>query len=122
MVTFNSVSPVLPVQDLAAALARYERLGFTVQGYEGGDDYGYARRDEVWLHLSRIDHVHAEDSHVSVYFYVDDADALHEQWAEAGVEGRLNAPADTAYGLREGSYVDPDGNLLRYGSWLDRAT
>lgn len=44
--------------------------------------------------------------------------ALHAEWATADVEGRLHAPTDTDYGLREGAYVDPDGNLLRYGSPL----
>ena len=27
-------------------------------------------------------------------------------------------PVDTGYGMREGSHVDPDGNLLRFGSPL----
>jgi hypothetical protein len=48
------------------------------------------------------------------YLYVDDADALHAEWSS--VEGRHHRPEDTPYGLREGAYVNPDGNLLRYGS------
>jgi hypothetical protein len=48
------------------------------------------------------------------YLYVDDADALHAEWSS--IEGRHHRPEDTPYGLREGAFVDPDGNLLRYGS------
>jgi hypothetical protein len=32
------------------------------------------------------------------------------------VAGELVAPFDTDYGLREGSHVDPDGNVIRFGS------
>jgi hypothetical protein len=51
-----------------------------------------------------------------VYLYVSDADALYAQWRLARVAGRLVAPVDTDYGLREGAHVDRDGNLLRFGS------
>jgi hypothetical protein len=51
---------------------------------------------------------------------MDDADALHAEWAAAGVEGRFRGPIDTPYGLREFGYVDPDGNLLRVGSSLKK--
>ena len=55
----------------------------------------------------------------AAYFYVDDADALRAEWMAAGVDGRFAGIEDTDYGLRESAHVDPDGNLLRYGSWLD---
>jgi hypothetical protein len=32
--------------------------------------------------------------------------------------GPVRDPQDTEYGLRAGAYVDPDGNLLRFGSPL----
>jgi hypothetical protein len=32
--------------------------------------------------------------------------------------GRFAGIEDTDHGLRESAHVDPDGNLLRYGSWL----
>jgi hypothetical protein len=103
---------------MPAALARYAALGFTARQYPGGDSYGYLEWDDVHLHLSRVDGLDPATSNVSVYLYVEDADALHDHWVAAGVEGRLQAPEDAEYGLREGAYVDPDGNLLRFGSWL----
>jgi catechol 2,3-dioxygenase-like lactoylglutathione lyase family enzyme len=115
---FESVAPVLPTQDVPAALARYARLGFDVSVYDGGDFYGFARRGDVCLHLSLVQRVDPKTTLVSLYLYVADADALHAEWSKSGVEGRFHAPTDTDYGLREGAYVDPDGNLLRYGSPL----
>jgi catechol 2,3-dioxygenase-like lactoylglutathione lyase family enzyme len=116
MTDFTSVAPVLPTRDVQAALARYERLGFEVSIYSGGDFYGFVRRGEVSFHLSKVEDVNPKTTLVSVFVYVSDADALHAEWSGTGVEGHFHEPTDTDYGLREGAYVDPDGNLLRYGS------
>lgn len=118
MTAFGSVAPVLPVADVDAALALYGRLGFTVRRYDGPAAYGYADRGDVSLHLSEVTGLDPLTSFVSVYLYVDDADALHAEWRAAEVGGRLHPPVATDYGLHEGAYVDPDGNLLRFGSPL----
>ena len=52
----------------------------------------------------------------TAYLYVEDADALYDEWARPGVGGRTRRVGDTPYKLREGSHVDPDGNLIRFGS------
>ncbi|GIG63804.1 VOC family protein [Phytomonospora endophytica] len=118
MVTFRSVSPVLPVGDITAAIGHYRTLGFAVTAYEGAEPYAFARRGDVELHLAQVDEIEPSRSLVSVYLYIDDADALAAEWAAAGADGRFVAPVDTPYGLREGAHVDTDGNLLRYGSPL----
>jgi hypothetical protein len=116
--TLSEVAPVLPVRDVPAALARYAALGFDTRIYPGGDFYGYLEWGGVHLHLSLVERLDPRRSNVSVYLYVDDADALHDTWLASGVEGHFHEPRDTDYGLREGAYVDPDGNLLRFGSPL----
>lgn len=120
--TFERAAPVLPVRDVAAALERYARLGFECQPYEEGERdalvYGFVSWGKVELHLSRFRELNPRTSTSACYLYVSDADALHAKWSAAGVEGRLGAPKDTPYGLREFAYVDPDGNLLRVGSEL----
>lgn len=121
MTDFDHVEPVLPVRDLGAAVTHYRRLGFEVRTYEGGAAYAYARRGGVQLHLAEVDGLDPATSTTSVYLYVGDARALHREWEAAGVEGRLIAAEDTDYGLREGAHVDPDGNLLRFGSPLPPA-
>ncbi len=116
--TFDSAAPILPAVDVDQALDRYSRLGFSTHRHEGADPYGFARWDDVWLHLAQSDAHDPATSAVMVYLFVSDADALHAQWSAPDVGGQHHAPSDTGYGLREGAYVDPDGNLLRYGSWL----
>ncbi len=57
----------------------------------------------------------------SVYLYVSDADALYAEWAALKhLDGRFVEPFDTAYGLREFVYIDPDGTAHRVGSPLPR--
>lgn len=114
--TLRSASPVLPVLDLGVAVRHYRGLGFAVEAHDGPEAYAFATRGDVQLHLSRSDEHDPLRTASHVYLYVDDADALHAEWAGARVAGRLHPPQDTPYGLREGAHVDPDGNLLRFGS------
>ena len=115
MITFSSAAPVLPVSNMSVAVRCYESLGFSVRLFEDGQ-YAFASRGEVHLHLATVERVKPESSMVSVYLYVSDALALHSEWTAAGVDGRHVQPVATGYGLLEGAYVDPDGNLLRFGS------
>jgi Ser/Thr protein kinase RdoA (MazF antagonist) len=116
-------SPIFPVRDLRRALVHYSRLGFDTKPYADGDEYGFADRDGAGLHLS-LDHGHesapherAAHEHVgTAYLYVADADALYDEWARPGVGGLTRRVSDTPYQLREGSHVDLDGNLIRFGS------
>jgi DNA-binding MarR family transcriptional regulator len=108
-------SPIFPVRDLSAALAHYAALGFRTFAYEGGDGYGFADRDGTGLHLAAS----AEDDAPhpgAAYLYVRDADALYAEWTRPGVGGHTHPVQPTPYQLREGSHVDPDGNLIRFGS------
>jgi len=119
-ITFERVAPVLPVRNVRAALDHYRALGFTAEAYEECDDpiYGFLDRGPVQLHLARVRDVDPRTNTSACYLYVDDAQALFDQWSAAGVKGRLHPPEETEYGLREFAHVDPDGNLLRVGSPL----
>ncbi len=114
--TFRRVAPVFVTTDLDRALAHYARLGFAVEAYDNGDYYGYASRDGIEIHLAKVDQINHRTTTSCAYFWVDDAAALHQEWGAAGVDGRLDQPTLTDYGLNEGAHVDPDGNLLRFGS------
>ncbi len=107
--------PVLPVLDVPAAAERFRLLGFDVEIADPSVAYAFASRDDVWLHLSGVPE-HPEDGDVAVYLQVDDADALYEEWRASGAEGRLSPPVDQPWGVREGTYIDPDGILFRFGS------
>ena len=110
------VAPVFVTTDLTRALHHYARLGFAVEASEGGDYYGYARRDGIEIHLAKVKKINYRTPTSCAYLWADDAGALHDEWASAGVAGRLDRPESTDYGLHEGAHVDPDGNLIRFGS------
>ena len=117
-IEFNKVAPIIAVRDINAALERYRRLGFEVEPYEGPEPYGFVERGGVSMHLSEWAEQDAERTASQMYLYVSDADALHDEWKAADVEGHLVDAHDTPYGLREFAYVDPDGTLHRVGSPL----
>jgi Ser/Thr protein kinase RdoA (MazF antagonist) len=104
-------SPIFLVKDLRVALAHYESLGFTTRAYEGGG-YGYADRDTVSLHLS----VGQGGEGSEAYLFVDDADALYDEWSRPEIGGITRHVRDTPYQLREGAHIDLDGNVIRFGS------
>jgi uncharacterized glyoxalase superfamily protein PhnB len=54
----------------------------------------------------------------NAYLWVDDADALAREWAATGADVR--PPEDTEWGQHEGVLIDPDGNIIRFGSPLTR--
>jgi hypothetical protein len=110
------VSPIFPVTDLQRALDHYAALGCHVTKHD--DTYGFAARAGIELHLTVVADHDPLRTASAAYLHVPDADALAAEWA--GVE-RTGAPVDTDYGLREGWHIDPDGNLLRFGSPLASA-
>ena len=105
------IAPIFSVQDLPAALDHYRRLGFETREYAGGG-YGFATRDGIEIHLGVAPDGGRNTS--SAYLFVDDADELATAWTAAGVEVHL--PEDTEWGQHEGAVVDPDGNVIRFGS------
>ena len=113
MGTLNRIAPVFGVRDLSASLAHYRRLGFATTEYAGGG-YGYAKRDAIEIHLGLLAEGDARLIRGTAYVWVDDADVLAEEWRSVGADVR--GPEDTAWGQHEGVVINPDGNILRFGS------
>jgi catechol 2,3-dioxygenase-like lactoylglutathione lyase family enzyme len=102
------------VSDLVAALAYYRRLGFHVRHWHSGG-YGFVTFDGAEIHLGVEPDLDTRvDRRSAAYLFVEDADALAETWLAAGGDVRL--PQDTEWGKHEGVLVDPDGNVIRFGS------
>lgn len=111
------VEPCFSVADVERAVDHYERLGFTSSYHD--KNYAFAHRDDLTIHLARPDEPTA-DRVGALYLHVNDADQLADDWRKAGMQ--VVGPEDYDYGKREGSHVDPDGNLIRFGSPLRRPT
>src|SRR5271157_5199374 len=102
MATFQSIAPIFPTADMDAMRAHYEALGFDVHVHGGG--YATAARDGVRLHF-RLDPDLVERG--AAYIAVDDADALHAEWAAAGV-GETSDLFDPGFGVSEAAHTDGD--------------
>jgi catechol 2,3-dioxygenase-like lactoylglutathione lyase family enzyme len=108
------VAPVFPVSDVASSLAYYRGLGFRGWPWAGGG-YGFVRFKGAEIQLGEEPDLGARpDRRATAYLFVEDADALAETWVAAGGDVRL--PEDTEWGQHEGVLVDPDGNVIRFGS------
>ncbi len=112
-VAFRSVAPVFSTTDVARWLEHYRGLGFAVEAHD--EEYGFASLGPVELHVSRNPNHHPHTTTGCAYLDVDNADVVWQQWSTAP-GGKDIEPVDTDYGTREGAHIDPDGNLLRYGS------
>jgi catechol 2,3-dioxygenase-like lactoylglutathione lyase family enzyme len=107
------VAPIFAVRDVRASLAHYRRLGFTTREYEGGG-YGYVTRDGIEIHVGAVDAIDVQGRTNAAYIWVDDADELAQAWRSLGAD--VHMPEDTEWGQHEGALVDPDGNVIRFGS------
>ena|SRR5438874_10383462 len=116
MASFRRIAPIFAVRDLRVAMDHYQRLGFAVRAYAGGG-YGFASCDGIEIHLGVVPEGDRRIN--SAYLFVDDADGLAEAWRSAGIE--VHFPEDTDWGQHEGAVVDPDGNVIRFGSPMHAA-
>jgi predicted enzyme related to lactoylglutathione lyase len=102
------------VSDLDSALSYYGRLGFGTRAWRGGG-YGFVTFEDAEFHLGvERDLDSRPDRRATAYLFVADADALASAWLAAGGDVRL--PQDTEWGQHEGVLIDPDGNVIRFGS------
>jgi uncharacterized protein len=117
-----SVAPGLPTTDMARTVGHYQRLGFAFAAPgsavpPGEVSFAIGERDGVSLHFAlKPDHDPSRTA-TWVYISVEDADELSAEFDAAGV-GQGRTPRDTDYMMRELAHIDPDGNLLLFGSPL----
>jgi hypothetical protein len=112
--------PILPVQNVAIAVVRYEQLGFAATTYHGSEEDGpvYAfltTLNGLEMHLTRVPDLDPATNTSAAYLRVKDVDAVFEDWQAVNPVGELIRPEDKPWGMREMAYIDSDGNLLRIG-------
>ena len=117
-----SVAPGIPTTDMARTVEHYQRLGFTFSAPGSAAPaaeacFAIGERDGVSLHFAlKPDHDPSRTA-TWVYVSVEDADELSAEFDAAGA-GQGRTPRDTDYKMRELAHIDPDGNMLLFGSPL----
>ena len=111
----RTVSPILPVADVAASIRFYrEVLGFRI-GWTWGDPPTVASvcRDQVELMLERTGEGRPAST-AKVYLTTSGVQPFHDAAVAAGA--RVLVPLSVRdYGMRDFRLVDPDGNELSFG-------
>ncbi len=114
---------VLLVDHVGRALDYYrDKLGFEGHPWEvNPHHYGYASRGDTHVHFAcfkdagpRPNSEPVPPDMFDLYIYVDDVEALHEEFVRRGAD-LLGRPVDTEYGLREIRVRDPHGYVLAFG-------
>ena len=112
-----AVMPVLQVSDVTKSQAFYrDVLGFTINGTWGdGPEFSIIQRGKVTIALdrSRDDAPIPVNQYWAAYFYVDDADAVFEEFKAKGADV-IRGPEDSFYGMREIDVRDPDGHIIAF--------
>ena len=121
---FRQIVPLFFTTDIPATLAYYkEQLGFEIVGtWLNPPVYAIVARDGHAIHFrcaqppAANPDKYAEEL-LDAYVHIEDADALHAEYAERGVEftrGLANMP----WNSREFVVKDCDGRLLAFGATL----
>jgi len=110
----NRLIPMLPVKNLAASVAFYQKLGFSVERKQDHWRWAMLRFDECRLMVDQSINVHPDAPRQSViYLYPDNITEYHAQVRQNGVT--VPDLEVTFYGLTEFRIEDPDGNRLWIG-------
>ena len=109
--------PVLASLNIARTVDFYKKkLGFDKQGYMD-DNYAVIARDKVEIHFWKCnDKIHPENT--SCYVRVRDIDTLYEEMKKAKVIHPNGHIENKPYGIREFAILDLDGNLIKFGEFI----
>lgn len=104
---------MLPVVDMAEAIEFYRSLGFEVVAYDEG--YAWVRHSGWELFHLVADEPRAGRSVAGLYLHVADVDAWQAALAASDADTAIGAVTDMPWGMREFSFSDPNGNVIRLG-------
>jgi len=121
----RQIAPQFFTMDLPATLAYYsEKLGFECVGvWQDPPVYAIVMRDGQRIHFRCATQpiqsaAKYDDELLDAYVFVDDADALHAEYAARAVEFTRGL-ANTPWRSREFVVKDCDGRLLAFGASVE---
>ncbi|MGI8663659.1 MAG: VOC family protein [Acidimicrobiales bacterium] len=106
-----SSTPILPVRDMAEAVAFYESAGFHVRLYEDGGFAFVHLDDESVFDLGLEEQMKTELNLSGCGLIVAGVDEWHDELAALGFP--VTAPEDQPWEMREFTLTDPSGNRVR---------
>jgi len=116
---------IVPVRDIEATVDFYaDVLGFERRMVSDDKSFAIVVHGDAALHFVATDDeqtLRATATNISVYLWVQQLDELFGQLEPklSGLgDGRVRAPFDQPYGMREFHVKDPDGCLLMFGEPL----
>jgi uncharacterized glyoxalase superfamily protein PhnB len=107
------VTPVLPVRDLAEAVAFYTAAGFKAREYEDGGFAFVSRDDQGMFDLDEIAGLDPSTNAAACYIVVERIDEWHAEFTAAGLP--VTPLEQQPWGMREFTLSDPSGNEIRIG-------
>ena len=120
----SQIAPVFFTLDIPATVAYYEsKLGFKCLGtWQDPPAYAIVSRDQHAIHFRCAapptpNPDKYSDELLDAYLFIDDADALHAEFATQGVEFTRRVE-NMPWGCREFVVKDCDGRLLAFGANL----
>ncbi|MEQ8698821.1 MAG: VOC family protein [Bauldia litoralis] len=115
----ESAAAIVPVRDVGASADFYTGvLGFALRTRTDDPGFAIVERGGAAVHLLATedqDALRATATSIAIYIWIRGLDALWAQLAPALgelPEGRVRAPFEQPYGVREFHVKDPDGCLL----------
>ena len=124
--TIEDAVAIVPVRDVERSVDFYaDVLGFERRFVSDDKVFAIVVHGDAALHFLRADHeasLNATANHISIYLWVKDVDAMYAHYKpklDALDEGRVRAPFDQPYGMREFHVKDPDGCLLFFGESIE---
>ena len=118
----RQIAPQFFTTDVPGTVAYYKnKLGFECLGtWQDPPVYAIVARDQHAIHFRRAQPPIANpykypEEFLDAYLFVDDADALHGEYAAKGVE-LVRELGNTPWETREFVVKDCDGRLLAFGA------
>jgi catechol 2,3-dioxygenase-like lactoylglutathione lyase family enzyme len=117
-IEFTRTIPVLPSLNIDKTEGFYqEKLGFSTQAKY--PDYLIMKRGDCILHFWPCDDPKLPKNS-SCYVYLQGVDELYAEYEAAGVIHPNGKLSTQDYGLRDFSILDGDGNLIKFGQFLEK--
>lgn len=115
---FTDVHPKLPMRDMAVTQDFYiNLLGFKNAGNADYDGYLMLRRDLIEIHFFQYAELDTKNNYGQIYIRTQNIEELYQELQNNMVAIHPNGKLQKKpWGQKEFSLLDPDNNLLTFGS------